>query len=394
MSHRGSRSSRDADLSYEVIVVGAGPAGLATSRELTRAGVEHRVLERGSQVGETWARLYDSLVLHTGRHLSALPGMPLPSTLPTFVPRRDFLDYLHRYADRFRLPIDTGVEVTSAAREDGQWRLERRSGPAIHAHHLVVATGIVSNPYVPAIAGRDRFGGRLIHSVEYRRADSADSMTGKRILIVGAGNSAGEISVELARAGAEVSLAVRSGAAVVPRQLLGIPIQYVSVVLSPLPRTLVQQLTAMVSRLRGPSVLPPPARTPCPKVPIIGLALADAVRAGRIRVRDDVEALSVTGARFCDGSEGDFDEIILATGYRAAIGFLGAAIRPDGCGFARRRGRVVSADRPDLYFVGHNYDARGGLFNIARDAPRAVRAITKRDTARTSTGRPPGPRGR
>ena len=130
------------------------------------------MLERGSQVGETWARLYDSLVLHTGRHLSALPGMPLPSTLPTFVPRRDFLDYLHRYADRFRLPIDTGVEVTSAAREDGQWRLERRSGPAIHAHHLVVATGIVSNPYVPAIAGRDRFGGRLIHSVEYRRPDA------------------------------------------------------------------------------------------------------------------------------------------------------------------------------------------------------------------------------
>ncbi len=79
---------------------------------------------------------------------------------------------------------------------------------------------------------------------------------------------------------------------------------------------------------------------------------------------------ALTGARFCDGSEGDFDEIILATGYRAAIGFLGAAIRPDGCGFARRRGRVVSADRPDLYFVGHNYDARGGLFNIARDAPR------------------------
>jgi hypothetical protein len=362
-------------LSHAVIVVGAGPAGLATSRELTRAGVDHRVLERGRQVGETWARLYDSLVLHTGRHLSALPGMPLPSTLPTFVPRGDFLDYLHRYADRFRLPIDTGVEVTRAAREDGQWRLERRSGPAIHADHLVVATGIVSNPYVPAIAGRDRFGGRLIHSVEYRRADS---MTGKRILIVGAGNSAGEISVELARAGAEVSLAVRSGAAVVPRQLLGIPIQYVSVVLSPLPRRLVQELTSMVSRLRGPSVLPPPARTPCPKVPIIGLALADAVRAGRIRVRDDVEALTVSGAQFCDGSEEVFDEIILATGYRAAIGFLGAAIRPDGCGFARRRGRVVSADRPDLYFVGHNYDARGGLFNIARDAPRAVRAITKR----------------
>ena len=95
--------------SHEAIVVGAGPAGLATSRELARAGVEHRVLERGDQVGYTWANLYDSLVLHTGRHLSALPGLAFPSGTPLFPPRRDFLDYLHRYASTFSLPIETVV---------------------------------------------------------------------------------------------------------------------------------------------------------------------------------------------------------------------------------------------------------------------------------------------
>jgi cation diffusion facilitator CzcD-associated flavoprotein CzcO len=375
------------------IVVGAGPAGLATSRELTRAGVQHRVLEGGEQVGQTWARLYDSLVLHTGRHLSALPGLRLSSSLPIFVPRRDFLEYLHRYAATLRLPIETGAEVTSAARDDGQWCLRLRSGEAVYALHLIVATGIVANPYVPAIAGRDRFGGRLIHSVEYRRPDAPDLMNGKRILVVGAGNSAGEISVELARAGAEVSLAVRTGAVIVPRDVLGIPTQYLSVMLSPLPRAIVQRLTAIVGRLRGPRVMPPPGRTPCPKVPLIGLALAEALRAGRIRLRGGVEAFTSGGARFDDGSEQGFDEVILATGYRAAVGFLGGAIRLDACGFARRRDRVTSADRPGLYFVGHNYDARGALFNIARDARHAVRALTTRrcDTGRTSIETRPAP---
>ena len=98
--------------SHETIVVGAGPAGLATSRELTRAGVDHCVLERGDQLGHTWANLYDSLVLHTGRHLSALPGLAFPSGTPLFPARRDFLDYLHRYASTFSLPIETSSDVT------------------------------------------------------------------------------------------------------------------------------------------------------------------------------------------------------------------------------------------------------------------------------------------
>ncbi len=201
---------------------------------------------------------------------------------------------------------------------------------------------------------------------------------GRRVLVVGAGNSAAEISVESARAGADVSLAVRTGAVIVPRDMLGIPIQYLSVALSPLPVALVQRLTTVVGRLRGPRVLPLPPRTLCPKVPVIGLALASALRAGTIRLHGGVEAFTVPGARFHDGSEQPFDEVILATGYRAAVGFLGGVIRLDACGFARRRDRVTSADRPDLYFVGHNYDARGGLFNIARDARQAVRVLTNR----------------
>ncbi len=378
--------------SHETIVVGAGPAGLATSRELTRAGVDHCVLERGAQLGHTWANLYDSLVLHTGRHLSALPGLPFPSGTPLFPTRRDFLDYLHRYASAFSLPIETSSDVLGIERQADQWLVRLRSGAALGARTLVVATGIVANPHVPEISGRDRFTGRVMHSIDYRRPAG---MKGRRVLVVGAGNSAGEISVELARAGASVTLAVRTGATIVPREMLGVPVQYLSVALYPLPKALVQHLTTAVGRLRGPRVMPSAARTPCPRVPLIenrrGLELSKTLRSGTIRLRGGLTGFTEEGVRFSDGSEEAFEDVILATGFRAALGFLEGEIALDACGFGRRRDRVVSLDHSDLCFVGHNYDTRGGLYNISIDAPRAARVITRvlRDTGRTSTGTPP-----
>ena len=156
-------------VTLDAIVIGAGPAGLATSRELTRRTVRHVVLERGDRLGHTWANLYDSLVLHTGKHLSSLPGLAFPRETPLFPTRRDFLDYLDRYAATFGLPIETGADVTRVERSANGWHVRTRSGAELHARAIVTATGIVANPHVPAIPGRDRFAGRVQHSVEYRR---------------------------------------------------------------------------------------------------------------------------------------------------------------------------------------------------------------------------------
>ena len=124
--------------------------------------------------------------------------------------------------------------------------------------------------------------------------------------------------------------------------------------------------------------LPPPAETPCPDVPLIGFHLADALRAGTIRLKRGIAEFVATGVRFTDGSEEDFDEVILATGYSAALGPLGDLVHADDCGFARRRNRVLSAEHPNLYFVGHNYDTRGALRNIAHDARLVARMLAKR----------------
>ena len=102
---------------------------------------------------------------------------------------------------------------------------------------------------------------------------------------------------------------------------------------------------------------------------------ANALRAGTIHLRGGLHSFTATGVRFADESEESFDDVILATGYRAALGFFNGLIRTDRCGFGSRCNRVVSLDRPDLYFVGHNYDTRGALYNIARDARNAASRI-------------------
>ncbi len=357
-------------------MVGAGPSGLASSHELARAGVRHIVVERGPAIGNTWAQLYDGLVLHTGKHLSALPGMPFPSSTPLFPTRSDFLDYLHKYADVHQLPVRTDAEVKVVRREGPHWTIELGDGGSLRGRTLVIATGIVSNPFIPEIASRSRFGGRVLHSVDYRRPDP---FSNQRVLVVGAGNSSGEISAELAAAGARVSVAVRSGARVVPRELLGVPIQYVGVALRSLPAPLLKRAVSITSaiggRIHGPSPLPPPSDSPCATVPLIGFHLTDGVRSGRIQLRPGLSEFTRLGVRFSDGSEEPFDTVILATGYRAALGMLDAGVHRDRCGFAVRRRRVASADYDRLYFVGHNYDVAGGLRNIAEDARLAARLI-------------------
>jgi len=359
----------------EAVVVGAGPAGLASSHELARRGLPHVVLERGDLVGHTWRHLYDSLVLHTGKHFSALPGMPYPKHTPLFPTRADVVAYLTTYAERFRLPVQTSADVVRVERADGAWHTTTTRGVTFQSRAVVIATGIVASPHTPPIAGLSSFRGRVRHSVDYHRP--AD-VTG-RALVVGAGNSAAEIAGELAGADLDVTLAVRSGAYVVPRTFWGVPAQYVGLAFGYLPGVIQRAIIAVATRAaswRGRKrILPAPPPSECLRTPLIGFHLVEGIRNGRIRLAGGVVAFTPAGARFADGSEQRFDDVILATGYRAAVECLGDQIKRDACGFGSRRERVVSRDQPGLFFVGHNVDARGGLFSLARDAKRAGKLI-------------------
>ena len=366
-----------AQTSTVAAVIGAGPAGLATSHSLAQKKIDHVVLEKGEAVGNSWSNVYESLRLHTGKHMSALPGMRLPRSTPLFAPRHNFLAYLGQYASRFSLPVETNCLVTTVRREEDEWLISTDKGE-LRTKHLIVATGIISEPRVPHFEGQEEYGGTVIHSADYRRPEP---YLGKRVLIVGLGNSGAEIATELSRAGVRVAVSSRSGVNFVPLTLLGIPIQYYSrwiqVLPKPMGEAIASATTSAVGRLRGRPIIPRPQYGPLQRQPVIGFGLVRAVRDGSIVSRTGIMRFTRDGVLFTEGGSEEFDEVILATGYRAAIGMLGNLIQRDERGFAARD-RVVSVDQPNLYFVGHNYGTIGALLNIGRDAMLVAEIMASR----------------
>lgn len=365
--------------SFDVVIVGAGPGGLAVSQQLTDRRISHMVLEKGDYPGWMWGQVYDSLRLHTGKHLSALPGMPFPAGTPLFPTRSEFTAYLHDYAARFQPPARYNVEATGLWRENDAWLVETAD---VHyrACIVVVATGIMSSPVLPAFRGMGAYTGQLFHSAEYRRPEQR---LGQSILVVGIGNSAAEIASELAVSGRQVALSVRSGATVIPRTIAGVPSQYFGWGMSWLPGRVQRRIMRSTARLgallrRRRSTLPRKGDTgQCQDVPVVGHAIVENITAGRVRLRPGITEFTRASVRFADGSEWQGDTVIMATGYRSAMEWMGEYGRRDECGFAPRKGRVQSEAHPSLYFVGHNYDGRGGLYNIHIDAKRIGRQVAK-----------------
>src|SRR5579863_1664149 len=229
----------------DAIIVGAGPAGLACAATMRGAGLDVRVFEKADNVGSAWRRHYDRLHLHTDRNHSGLPGMEMPRSFPLYPSRLQVVQYLENYAAHFGIAPAFGTNVTSLRHEDGHWCANTAAG-RVKAPIAVVATGLAGAPYRPFWPGREAYQGSVIHSSEYR---NPQSYAGKRVLVVGFGNSGGEIALDLAEAGIDVALTVRGPVQILPRDLLGLPILVWAIIYQPLPARLVDIINAPVLRL-------------------------------------------------------------------------------------------------------------------------------------------------
>jgi putative flavoprotein involved in K+ transport len=187
-----------------VVIVGAGPAGLAAAATLRARGIDATIIERG-RVGEPWRSRYDRLHLHTIRSLSHLPGYRIPRDFGRWVARDQFVQYLEQYVAHHHLTPTSGVEATHIDRDNGHWSVRTTTG-TIPARVVVVATGFTRLPHVPRWPGT--FDGPIVHSMEYR---NPRPYRDQDVLVVGAGNSGTEIAVDLADGGAaRVRIAVRT----------------------------------------------------------------------------------------------------------------------------------------------------------------------------------------
>lgn len=366
------------------VVVGAGPAGLAVAAALGRGGVPYEVIEQADSIGSAWRARYDSLTLHTARWLSGLPGAAIPRVTGPWVRRDDFVAYLEDYANRFHVVPSLRVRLLRVDRERGGWRLETSRGTQ-HAGQVVLATGYSASPYVPDWPGRESFTGRLLHSVEYREPSG---YRGLRVLVVGAGNSAAEIAVELSAVADEVLLAVRTPPNIVPRDTFGIPSQLLGVVLRGVPEPVMNRVTTALRRLTVPDLaefgLPSPPGNGFTQflrsrsVPILDHGFVDAVRAAAIRPVAAVASLNEAEVRLVDGQVLRPDAVIAATGYRpgleSLVGHLGVL---DERGAPRVHGARTMAEAPGLHFVGISVELAGLLREIGREAQATAGAIQR-----------------
>jgi indole-3-pyruvate monooxygenase len=368
------------DAPLPALIVGAGPAGLASAACLKRRGIEALVLEAGPSLANSWRHHYDRLRLHTVKQQSHMPGLPFARGLPRYPSRADFVSYLETYAATFAIAPRTGEAVRRVRAEDGAFVVE--SAHAMYrARAVVIAAGLNRLPNPERLPDQDRFRGAVIHSRDYR---NADPFAGQRVLVVGAGNTGAEIALDLAEHGARPTLALRSPVNIVPREFLGLPTQLTSIRIRRLPLKLRDAIGRLVSRLAFGDLarhgLARPAFGPLTsielrrRIPIIDVGTVAAIKRGDIAVKPAVTRFTESGAAFADDSAADFDAVVLATGYRPALGeILDVPGVLDDQGVPRDwRG---GGAQPNLFFVGYTQPATGLLRQIGIDAEAAAAAI-------------------
>ncbi|WP_437688207.1 flavin-containing monooxygenase [Sorangium sp. So ce176] len=365
-----------------VVIIGAGPSGLAVGACLRERGIPFVLLEQSDAVGATWRRHYQRLHLHTVKQFSSLPGLAWPRYAPPYPSRAQMVDYLQRYAERFRLEPRFGAEVVRAHRDGSRWVTQTRAGE-FTSRALVVATGYSRLPNVPTWPGQERFRGPILHSSTY---GSGAAFRGQRVLVVGSGNSGGEIAMDLWEHAAETTVSARSGIHVIPRDPLRLPAQFSALALyGALPVAVGDRLaTAFLSRTVGdlsrwgihrPEIGPGTRAVKEGRIPLIDMGTLALIQQGKIAVVPGPRAFTETGVIFTDGRELPFDAVVLATGYRAGLGdFLEDAARfTDERGYPRWHGAPTPT--PGLFFIGFRNPITGQLRDIAAEAPRVARHL-------------------
>jgi cation diffusion facilitator CzcD-associated flavoprotein CzcO len=372
----------------EVVIVGAGPAGLAVATCLRRARIPFIVLEQGDRIAPSWHRHYDRLHLHTAKAFSGLPYWPFPRHYPRYPSRLQFIAYLEAYAAQFSIRPHFGQHVVAVTPVADGWRTATNRA-AYWSRHVVLATGYNSRPYQPVWPGQEQFAGSIIHSSAYR---NGAPYRDQRVLVVGFGNSGGEIAIDLWEHGARaVAVAVRSPTNVIPRDLFGIPAMAFAIAQRKLPAPIADALNAPLVRRRFGDLaaygLRPAGDGPLTqirtrgRIPLIDVGTVRLIRGGAVQVRPGIAAFTASGVTFTDGGTEAFDAVILATGYRPAIAALlpDSAAMTDDQGIPRRSGDATGT--PGLYWCGFRVVATGMLREIGIEAKRIAQVIVRTNGA-------------
>jgi putative flavoprotein involved in K+ transport len=321
--------------SPDAVVIGAGPAGLAVARQLDhRHGIKALVLDRAAAPAISWRTRYDNFRLNTTGFLSHLPGQRIPVTAGRWPTKEDMVRYFDSYVARQGISLRLGCSVHRADRVGGVWQLDTTSGQ-IRTPAIVLATGNYSSPSIPAWPGLGGFAGEVVHSGDFT---NAWPYRGRDVLVVGAGNSAADIAVQLVNDGARrIWLAVRTPPHLVKRAMGPIPSDIFLELFSRVPAQVVDPLIARMYRLiwgdlsaygfQVPSLGLKATVETRGRIPTLADELLDVVRAGRVEVVGAVKAVESDRVLIDGGTSVTPQVIIAATGFSTdldgMVGHLG-----------------------------------------------------------------------
>jgi putative flavoprotein involved in K+ transport len=284
-----------------VIVVGGGQSGLAAARALRERRMPTVILEASDRPTGSWPRYYDSLRVFSPAAYSSMPGMPFPGPPDHYPGRDDVADYLERYAAQLDVEIQTNACVETITRDGKGFMVCTEDGRKLPASGIVAASGSFSNPYRPSFPGEDAFTGELSHVASYH---NPTPYVGKRVVIVGAGDSAAQVANELAPV-ATVTIATRHPLRFVPQRLGGKDVHYW------FRKTGFDTLPAVwLRKITGGSVVTD------------SVGFEQTLAEGRVDRRPMFSALDGGLVVWSDGQREPVDAIILATGYRPSLPYL------------------------------------------------------------------------
>lgn len=341
-----------------VVVIGGGQSGLAGARALQDAGLRPVVLEAGDRPVGSWPSYYDSLTLFSPARYSGLPGMPFPGNPDRYPVRDEVVAHLEKYAVSLSAEIRTGATVASVEQAAAGYDVRLAGGEVVHAAAVIAASGSFSNPFEPVIPGRDQFSGTVLHVADYR---SPHDYAGKRVVVVGAGNSAVQVAYELATV-AKVTLATRT------------PVQFLSQVRGG--RDIHFWLDKLKLDLLPPAVL---ARM-FNGTPVLDTGIyRAAIESGDLQRRDMFTAFDKDGVLWPGGEHEPVDVVLFATGYRPHLPYLRdlGALSAEGTPLHHRG---LSTTHPRLAYLGLEFQrsfSSNTLRGVHRDARFAADALAQ-----------------